>query len=289
MINYFKNYFSLKPVGMNLRNHAIQAFNPQESLLLAKDKLATKKILSDSGILMPKSYYVLSRHGDLKLIHDFPEEFVLKPNCGSGGGGILVLKRQEEKYVDPAGEQHPLRNIKKQMLRILDGEFSGFRERDVVIVEERLYPSPKIVFEHAAGLPDIRIFCINFVPVMAMMRYSTKETNGRANLSMGAIGVSIDVETGVFTHLHRKKEHEALSLKDLGIQAGFVMPKWEEMKSVAIKASQISGLRISGVDLILDKDDRVMVLEINGRPGIEIQNVNEQSLIDDLEKLVNNV
>jgi hypothetical protein len=218
-------------------------------------------------------------------MENFPTEFVLKPNCGSGGGGILVLECKGGRYLDPAGEEHSLPNIKKQMLRILDGEFSGFRERDVVIVEERLYPSSKIVFKYAAGLPDIRIFCINFVPIMAMMRYSTKETNGRANLSMGAIGISIDVETGAFTHIHRKKENEKLKMEDFGIQSGFVMPKWEEMKRVAIEASELSGLKISGVDLILDKDDRVMVLEINGRPGIEIQNINEQSLLDQLEKL----
>ncbi|MDD5396453.1 MAG: sugar-transfer associated ATP-grasp domain-containing protein [Candidatus Moranbacteria bacterium] len=285
MIDFFENYFTAKPIGMNLRNHVIQFFNPQSSLLLAKDKLATKKLLSGNGVLMPRSYFEISKRADLKLMENFPKEFVLKPSCGHGGNGILVLERKNDGYFDPAGNEHSLRDIRRQLLKILDGEFSGFREKDIAIVEERLYPSPKIVFKHAAGLPDIRIFCINYVPTMAMLRYATKETNGRANLSMGAIGIAIDIETGEFTHLHRKKENEKLSFADFGISSGFIMPKWEEMKKTAIKASQLSSLKLSGVDLILDKNDRVMVLEINGRPGIEIQNINEKSLLEKLEKI----
>lgn len=285
MSNFIKKYFLSKPVGMNMRNHVIQACNPQSSLLLAKNKIATKKLLSGHGILMPESYFEIEKSGEFSLEEKFPDEFVLKPNCGHGGSGILVLKRKEDGFLDPAGRLHSHKEIKKHVLKILDGEYSGFLEKDIMIVEERLYPSPKITFRHAAGLPDIRIFCINFVPVMAMMRYATRGTNGRANLSMGAIGMSIDIESGVLGHLHQKKEQEKLSFEDFGIPSGFVMPKWEEMKAVAVKASKLSGLKISGIDLILDKDDRVMVLEINGRPGIEIQNINEKSLLEELKNL----
>ncbi|MFA7209178.1 MAG: sugar-transfer associated ATP-grasp domain-containing protein [Parcubacteria group bacterium] len=285
MMGKIKEIFTSVPLGMNLRNYAIQVFNPRESMLLAKDKLATKKLLVENDIPTPATYSILEKHSDLKLIARFPSEVVLKPNHGHGGNGILVLERKSGGYFDPAGESHSIRNIEKHILKILDGEFSGFMEKDTAIVEERLYPSSKIIFKYAAGLPDIRIFCINHIPVMAMLRYATKETNGRANLSMGAIGIAIDVGTGVFTHLHKKKEGADITLDDLGIPAGFIMPKWKEMKDVAIKASRFSGLSVAGIDLILDRKDRVMVLEINGRPGIEIQNINEKSLLNMFEQL----
>jgi alpha-L-glutamate ligase-like protein len=280
MIDLIKQYFSAVPLGMNLRNYAIQIFNSKEAMLLAKDKVATKKLLHSHGIAMPASYFELENRSDFNLIEKFPQEFVFKPSHGHGGSGILVLERRNGGFFDPAGERHALSDIERHLLKILDGEFSGFLEHDVAIVEERLAPSKKIIFKYAAGLPDIRIFCVDFVPSMAMLRYATKDTNGRANLSMGAIGISIDLKTGAFTHLHRKKEDDLLSFAELGVPDGFVLPKWEEMKKVAIKASKLSGLRISGVDLILDKNDRVMVLEINGRPGIEIQNINEKSMLE---------
>jgi hypothetical protein len=113
---------------------------------------------------------------------------------------------------------------------------------------------------------------------MAMMRYSTKETKGRANLSAGAIGLAIDIASGKISHIHTKKNDVKITAKELGIPSNFVFPKWEEIKKIAIKSSMVSGLVISGIDVILDGDDNVLVLEINGRPGIEIQNVNEESL-----------
>jgi alpha-L-glutamate ligase-like protein len=277
--------FRKEPLGMNLRNYLILASNSFSSLMLAKDKVATKKLLEEHGILTSKTVMQINSVWDLRLLENLPEDFVIKPGKGSGGGGILVLKKVEDYFQDPSGEKYTLAKISKHIRNILDGEFSGSDNEDVALIEKRLYPSEKIIFERAAGLPDIRIFCVNFKPVMAMMRYATKETKGRANLSAGAIGLGIDIETGTISHIHAKKEKTVLTFEDLGIPRDFVIPKWEEIKKIAIKSSEISGLRVSGIDVILDSDDNVLVLEINGRPGIEIQNVNEKSLLDDMLKL----
>jgi glutathione synthase/RimK-type ligase-like ATP-grasp enzyme len=204
----------------------------------------------------------------------------MKPSKGSGGSGILVLKKNDKNFLDPSGEEYSINDLKRHSKRILNGEYSGLAERDIVIIEKRIFPSEKIVFERAAGLPDVRVFCVNNVPVMSMMRYSTKETKGRANLSAGAIGLAIDIETGKITKIHSKQKDVKLSLKNLGIPLEYTIPKWEEIKRVAVKASKLSGLKIIGVDVILDSNDDVMIIEINGRPGIEIQNINEKSLIN---------
>ena len=49
------------------------------------------------------------------------------------------------------------------------------------------------------GAPDIRIIVYNKVPVMAMLRLPTRESDGKANLQQGAVGVGIDMATGVTT------------------------------------------------------------------------------------------
>lgn len=285
MNKFLQNHFRSEPLGMNLRNYAIQLFNPRESMILAKDKIATKKLLTENGIPVPKTY--LEKNSALlpAELSSLPPRFVIKPSQGHGGNGILVLERNGEHFSDPAGNRYSFKKIREHVKRIIEGEYSGSSENDTAVFEERLEPSARIIFRYASGLPDIRVFCLNSVPVMAMMRYATKESNGRANLSMGAIGLSIDLASGRFKHIHRKDETGPIPFSYLGIDKDFIVPKWEEMKMIAAKASSASGLRIAGVDLILDSSDQVMVLEINGRPGIEIQNVNEESLLGKLGQL----
>ncbi|MBI4284090.1 MAG: hypothetical protein HY663_06440 [Chloroflexi bacterium] len=271
--------FSDRPLGMNLRNHLIKRFNSLDTLLLAKDKTAFKLLLEANGIATPHTYHVIHDFTDMKLIPAFPDTFVIKPNSGYGGHGIILLSKEDGFFIDPSGEKYSVNEIKFHIRRILDGEFSGYVENDWAIVEERIYPSPNLQFGQSIGLPDIRIICTYYEPVMAMLRYPTLESRGRANLSRGALGMGIDLNTGSITHIYSKRAMEELSLESLGVPATFVMPKWSEMKEIARRCARLSQLGLCGVDIILDTDDTVMVLEINGRPGLEIQNVNEASLL----------
>jgi alpha-L-glutamate ligase-like protein len=277
--------FEKEPLGMNLRNYLILVNNAFPAMMLAKDKVATKKLLNENGIATAQTIALIQTARDLRLLQYLPDEFVIKPGRGSGGAGILVLEKIENSFQDPSGEKYTVKKIIKHVRNILGGEFSGSFEEDVAMVEKRLFPLDMIVFDRAAGLPDIRIFCIKHLPVMAMMRYATGETRGRANLSAGAIGLAIDIESGKISHIHAKKEKTKITMDDLNISKDFVMPKWNEIKKIASQASKVSGLMISGIDVVLDRSDRVLVLEINGRPGIEIQNINEKSLLEDMLKL----
>jgi alpha-L-glutamate ligase-like protein len=273
------------PLGMNLRNFLIREYNPRESLDLAKDKSSAKRLFSERGIRTAKTFFEIKIFSDLDKISLFPNEFVIKPARGFGGSGIMVLEKKNGEFFDPSGEKYSEKKLRKHIRKILDGEYSGHKENDTALIEERIFPSPKILFKHSAGLPDIRIFCVNYVPVMAMMRHSTKATRGRANLTVGAIGIGIDIETGKITHLFSKKEEREFKLSDFDIPENFHVPHWKKLIEVSIEASKLSELLISGVDLIIDKHDRVVLIEINGRPGIEIQNVNKKSLLESMDLL----
>ena len=278
-MNTIKWFFTYPPLGMNFRNYLIRNLNSRVSLQLAKDKASFKHILKESGIPTPRTYHEIHDFSDMKFVSSFPDEFVIKPNRGLGGNGIILLKRKNDLFYNPSGDKYSMSDVKRHIRKILDGDYSGYIEHDVAIIEERIYPSNKLQFKNAIGLPDIRIFCHNFKPIMGMMRYPTLKSKGRSNLARGALGIGIDIEKGTLTHIHSKKGGKEYLPEDLGILPSFVMPKWEEMKMLAIKSSKLSQLKLSGVDIILDVNDRLVVLEINGRPGLEIQNINENSLL----------
>ncbi|MBI2830599.1 MAG: ATP-grasp domain-containing protein [Chloroflexi bacterium] len=258
--------------------------NSDEALRLAKDKVRFKHVLQENGIPTPHTYHEIHDFSDIRLIEQFPEEFVVKPAKGSGGNGIVLLKRDREFFVDPSGDYYSANDIKRHIRSILDGDFSGYMEYDIALIEERIYPSKELQFKDAVGLSDIRIICYDFVPVMAMLRYPTVQSHGRSNLHQGALGFGISLDSGAITYVHSKKEGKEFALSDLNIPLSFVMPKWQEMKSVARESSELANLRLSGVDIILNSEDAVMVLEINGRPGLEIQNMNENSLLEFVKK-----
>lgn len=121
-----------------------------------------------------------------------------------GGNGILIIKKGNAAFTSPSNERYSFKDVKWHLRRIVNGEFSDNIERDQALIEERIYPSSHLVFKYAAGLPDIRVFCLQSVPVMAMIRYSTELSRGRANLSQGAVGMGINMLTGEITHLHSK-------------------------------------------------------------------------------------
>lgn len=278
-MNIFEKYFTYLPLGMNYRNYLIGNLNTKVSLQLAKDKVSFKHILEENGIPTPRTYHEIHDYSDMKLINSLPDEFVIKPSRGLSGNGIILLKRSNGFFHNPSGDNYSLLDVKRHIRKILDGDYSGYIEYDVAIIEERIFPSKQLQFKNAIGLPDIRIFCHNFEPIMGMMRYPTFKSKGRSNLAQGALGIGIEIEKGTITHIYSKKARKEYIPEDLGILSSFVMPKWEETKMLAMKSSKLSRLGLSGVDIILDVNDRLLVLEINGRPGLEIQNINEYSLL----------
>ncbi len=56
------------------------------------------------------------------------------------------------------------------------------------------------------------------------------------------------------------------------------MPAWAEVLEVSRRAARAVPLGYLGVDVVLDREAGPLVLEINARPGLEIQNVTGQGL-----------
>lgn len=129
------------------------------------------------------------------------------------------------------------------------------------------------------GVPDIRVIVFKGYPVMAMMRLSTTASDGKANLHQGAVGVGIDIATGKAlraVQFNRPIEHHP----DTGrLLNELVVPHWELLLTLAASAWEMTGLGYLGTDMVLDKVQGPMVLELNARPGLAIQIANGCGLL----------
>ncbi len=275
---------------MNARNLLyIRPSNPRKAIHLADDKLATKEALRASGLPVPKIYGIIRNRKD---IDDFkwgklPKSFVLKPNRGLGGEGIIVFKKRfrNGNLLRANGTKMTHRELVVHLNDILDGHYSMSGVPDIAFFEEKLTPHKDFWPYIFQGIPDIRVIVYNSVPVMAETRLPTKTSQGKANLHLGAVGAGIDIATGVTTEavMWGKVITETPDTK-MPV-AGFHIPFWDDILKIAIEAQQVSGIGFLGADIVVDQKRGPMILELNARPGLAIQVANLAPLRYRLEKV----
>jgi len=278
-------------LGLNARNRLFLSLNKKFGRRIADSKLLTKKILGKYGLPTPKLYAVFTNPSE---VFDFPWEtlpdnFVLKPSSGFGGEGIVIVKKKAKW----AGEWYlmdgSIINIGELRLRALDilaGQYSLHNLPDKAFVEERIKIA-KIFRKYAfQGTPDVRVIVFNKVPVMAMLRLPTASSAGKANLHQGAIGVGIDLATGITTGGVVNGQWIKYIPGTKRKVNGLKLPFWDNILTLAITTQEvIPKLGYLGVDIVIDKDRGPMILELNARPGLEIQNANLAPLKKRLERV----
>ena len=114
-----------------------------------------------------------------------------------------------------------------------------------------------------------------------MLRLPTRLSGGKANLHQGAIGLAIDLTSGRITHASMKGKSIAHH-PDTGAELiGFEVPYWTNILHIAVASSYAVPLGYIGIDICIDQALGPLVLEVNGRPGIEIQNVQNRGLFSE--------
>lgn len=279
-------------LGMNARNFLyIRKYNPPSAKKIADDKLLMKSILFENGIKSPKLFNIFYDRDSIKNYswEDLPERgFVIKPARGYAGSGILPIRKWENNIATTAsGQTYTIQQLESHILDILEGAYSLKFLPDNAFIEERLYPHPFFKKLTGFGIPDIRVITLNNVPIMAMLRLSTEESHGKANLHQGAIGFGIDIRTGITTHAILYDQVISVIPNTKVKTRGIKIPHWEEVLLLASKTQQITGLGYAGIDIVLDGKQGPMILEVNARPGLSIQNANKASLRSRLERVEN--
>jgi len=260
----------------------VEKYNPKE-LLDTMDKLEEKARLKEAGVPIPRTFLIIETPDDVKRFEQWlvkwQDGFALKPSKGHGGSGVLVLeKRTAGRFIKPSGKGLDIPDLLRHAQRIISGEFSG-EGPDRAIVEERLVLTRRLRELKTPGLLDIRIVLLKGFPLMAMTRLPTKRSGGRANIHQGAIGAGISISEGKIisaTYLRRSIKRHPSSGRDL---IGFRFNMWEDMLETASRASEAIGMGFVGVDLTVDDRHGVVVIEVNKRPGLEIQNANRSGLL----------
>ncbi|HEY5714453.1 MAG TPA: tyrosine/phenylalanine carboxypeptidase domain-containing protein [Candidatus Gracilibacteria bacterium] len=286
----FKSYAS-GILGMNARNLLyLNRYNSGANKHFADDKIFTKRFLQSRNIGVAKLFHVIKHHRDLtpQFFEALPDKFVLKPNRGFAGGGIMVItEKQGPNWLTASGRVIDPEHLFLQCVDILEGKYSISGVHDDVIFEEVLEPHTDFRVLTQVGLSDVRVIVFNKVPIMAMLRVPTAESDGKANMELGAIGMGIDIGSGKTTGAAIKGKtgtHFIRRLPNGEPAAGFQIPYWEDILLDCAKIQQYTKIGFLGVDLVITKTG-VKVLEINARPGLKIQIANKIPLRRRLEKI----
>lgn len=269
-------------IGINERNISfIFPKNPRKLLNLVDDKLVTKDLLKDFDIPFPEVYSVFKEVHELKNLDKSltTDKFVIKPSVGAGGRGIVVIKgRVEDNWVMANGKLITLKEIQKHCLEILEGVYSIDGSPSTVFLESLIISHSSLEKVSFEGVPDVRIIVYKGIPVMAMVRLPTKESSGKANLHKGALGAGIKISEGKTVHAICK-DRSVYSHPDTGSSlVGVEIPFWDDILTMATKSFCAVGLGYLGVDIAIDNKVGPLVLELNARPGLSIQNANQCGL-----------
>jgi len=279
-------------LGLNARNlNYIRPYNSKRAICIADNKLLTKYVLKKAGLPVPDTYAIISSIKELEEFNwlNLPVAFTLKPNRGSLGSGVLVVYGRRKKppfyWIKAKNKRVSIENLKMHILNILEGAFSLNKLPDVAFFEERVKLLKLFKLYTRRGIPDIRIIVHNLVPVMAELRLPTPESEGRANLHLGAIGTGIDVGTGITTTaIYKDRLIEYMPGIKLSLR-GIKIPFWKDILKLAVLAQKVSKIGFLGVDIAIDRDKGPMILELNARPGLSIQIANLAPLKDRLERV----
>lgn len=287
MFSLVKTWRTLKKegvMGVNQRNgDYVLWHNKRQFYPYVDDKILTKERAIAYGMNVPEQYGVITSESEIKRLSSIlggRQEFVIKPAQGAGGDGILVVADQFDKtrYKTASGRMITLDEIEYQISSILTGLYSLGGMRDRALIEYKVNSDPlfeKISYE---GVPDVRVIVLEGYPVMAMVRLPTRQSDGKANLHQGAIGVGVDLQTGQTLHgvwfndiIYRHPDTN-------NPVSEVTLPDWQGFLELATGCFEVSKLGYIGVDMVLDKDQGPLILEINARPGLNIQIANNAGL-----------
>lgn len=297
---------------MNARNLLyIKKFNQKKAIRLADDKLKTKRFMEERGIPVPVTYDVI-RTTEQLWKYDFSslpvDERIIKPTKWSRWRWIYRVKRVE--WEDSPSEKSSLfskrlsrqspfswkkykvswsiisdTTLRRYLLDILQGKNSLTRSHDTIILEELIVPWEWFLPYCEYGLADIRVICFNLIPVAAMLRVPTIDSDGKANLDQWAIGFGVEVGTWRIISLAQwwkawstdfPSPYEWFENKQL--------PYREDILKYSSKIQYLVNLWYLALDRVITPDGPKL-LEINARAWLKFQNASLLPLKKRLDKI----
>jgi len=280
-------------LGLNERNSDyIMRLNPRRLYPRVDDKVLTKELAIAAGMAVPDLYGVIAHQGEVrrfaKIVADH-NSFVIKPAEGSGGNGILVITGRSERKRDAfrlsSGVIITEDEIRYHISNIVGGQYSLSGNPDKALIEYCVKFDPVFAAVSYQGVPDIRVIVYLGYPAMAMVRLPTRASDGKANLHQGAVGAGINMGSGVTLNGVLNDEMVDEHPDTGALVAGLQIPHWDFILESSAKAYEVTGLGYLGVDMVIDRDRGPLILEMNARPGLNIQIANGAGLIGRIRRI----
>jgi alpha-L-glutamate ligase-like protein len=273
-------------LGLNERNaDFIMRLNPRRLYPRVDDKVLTKELAIGAGMAVPDLYGVIVHQAEVRRFAEIVaglDSFVVKPAQGSGGDGILVItgrsKRKREAFRLSSGVLISMGEIEHHISNIVGGQYSLSGNRDKALIEYCVHFDPTFADVSYQGVPDVRVVVYRGYPAMAMVRLPTRASDGKANLHQGAVGTGVDLATGQ-TLVGVLNDAIVEEHPDTGaLVAGLRIPQWDFILESSARGYEVTGLGYLGVDMVIDNDKGPLILEMNARPGLNIQIANGTGL-----------
>ena len=271
-------------LSINRRNSDfVLRYNQRKLFPLVDDKLKTKRLALQAGIAVPPLYEIIESEHQIKKLDQLLQphtDFVIKPACGAGGDGIIVIvDKVFGRYRQINGKLLTTQELSYHLSCLLSGAYSLGGHPDFAIIEHRVVVDPVFADVSYEGIPDIRIITLLGYPAMAMLRLPTRLSGGKANLHQGAIGTGVNLANGLTLggvfHNDAIDYHPDTLNPIVDIQ----IPYWDKILEIAASSYELTGLGYLGVDIVLDKKQGPLMLELNARPGLNIQIANREGVL----------
>jgi len=282
-------------LGLNERNaDFIMRLNPRRFYPRVDDKALTKELALKAGMAVPDLYGIIEHQGQVRqfaeMVRDL-DSFVIKPAQGSGGDGILVVtgrsQRKRDSFRLSSGLLISEDELQYHISNIVSGQYSLSGNRDKALIEYCVRFDPVFSEVSYQGVPDIRVIVYRGYPAMAMVRLPTRASDGKANLHQGAVGAGVDMSSGVTLNGVLNDEIVEDHPDTGALVAGLQIPEWEFILETSAKGLEVTGLGYLGVDMVIDRDQGPLILEMNARPGLNIQIANGAGLASRI-KIIDN-
>lgn len=280
-------------LGLNKRNaDYIMRLNPRHFYPRVDDKVLTKKLSQEAGMAVPELYGVIDTQSDVRKLSQIVADrnsFVIKPAQGSGGDGIVVIvdrgRRKKDSYRTASGLLVTQEELEHHVSNIVSGQYSLSGGLDAALIEYCVKFDPMFKEVSYQGVPDIRVIVYRGYPVMAMVRLPTRSSDGKANLHQGAVGAGIDISSGC-TLAGVLGNDVVDEHPDTGaLIGGLYIPQWDFILQSSARGLEVTGLGYLGVDIVIDRELGPLILEMNARPGLNIQIANGVGLRERIDRI----
>lgn len=281
MLGIYRRLRSKGILSINQRNSDfVLRYNERKRYPLVDNKIKTKQLALEAGIAVPALFDLIKSEHQIKNIEAILapyKGFVVKPAHGAGGDGILVVTdRVFGRYRQINGKLITTQEMQHHLSSLLSGAYSLGGHADCAIIEHRVVVDPVFSEVSYEGVPDIRVITLLGYPAMAMVRLPTRMSGGKANLHQGAIGVGVNMASGKTLGGVFHNDTIDFHPDTLNPIVDIEVPYWDEILTIAASCYELTGLGYMGVDIVLDKEHGPLMLELNARPGLNIQIANRE-------------